>query len=376
MKNQKLSRKSRFVAAAIAVMSIFTFTVVPLVRANHLSDEIRELNAENGQISQTKQVLRIEAASFQEAINALQSQINGLQIQINDSNLQIEQTIIKITEAEAELARQRNLLGQNIKAMYLEGQITTLEMLASSRDLSEFVDKQQYRNSVEDKISDTLAKVTELKLQLKAERERLEAQKKDQEERQSVLDAQRAEQRRLLNLNVAERNALDAQIKANNAELTELRRQQAIENARFGTPGTGVNCGGGYPGSTNGPWGKWGCNYPLDYSIDTWGMYNRECVSYTAYKVAASGRYMPYWGGRGNANRWDDNARASGIPVDGNPRVGDVAISNSGYYGHAMYVEHVYEDGRILISQYNASWTGQYSEKVIEPGSLVFIHFP
>ncbi len=376
MKNQKLSRKSRFVAAAIAVMSIFTFTVVPLVRANHLSDEIRELNAENGQISQTKQVLRIEAASFQEAINALQSQINGLQIQINDSNLQIEQTIIKITEAEAELARQRNLLGQNIKAMYLEGQITTLEMLASSRDLSEFVDKQQYRNSVEDKISDTLAKVTELKLQLKAERERLEAQKKDQEERQSVLDVQRTEQRRLLNLNVAERSALDAQIKANNAELTELRRQQAIENARFGTPGTGVNCGGGYPGSTNGPWGKWGCNYPLDYSIDTWGMYNRECVSYTAYKVAASGRYMPYWGGRGNANRWDDNARASGIPVDGNPRVGDVAISNSGYYGHAMYVEHVYEDGRILISQYNASWTGQYSEKVIEPGSLVFIHFP
>lgn len=366
----------RFVAVLVAILAAFSFVITPLVRANHLADDIAELNAENSVKTQQKTQLRIEAANLQGTINALQAQINGLEIQIAESNAAIEQTVQKIAEAEAELERQKNLLGQNIKAMYLEGQITTLEMLASSKDLSEFVDKQQYRNSVKDKIRDTLDKVTALKLQLKAEKERLDAQKKDQEERQAVLDAQRAEQRRLLNLNVAERNALDAQIRSNNAQITELRRQQAIENARFGTPGSGVNCGGGYPGSSPGPWGRWGCNYPLDNTIDNWGMYNRECVSYTAYKVAASGRYMPYWGGRGNANRWDDNARASGIPVDSNPRVGDVAVSNAGYYGHVMYVEHVYEDGRILISQYNASWTGQYSEKVIEPGNLVFIHFP
>jgi surface antigen len=104
-------------------------------------------------------------------------------------------------------------------------------------------------------------------------------------------------------------------------------------------------------------------------------MYMRQCVSYTAWKVAASGRHMPYWGGIGNANQWDDNARRAGIPTDGSPRVGDVAISNSGYYGHAMYVEAVFGDGTIYVSQYNASWTGTYSEARINKGSLVFIHF-
>jgi surface antigen len=88
---------------------------------------------------------------------------------------------------------------------------------------------------------------------------------------------------------------------------------------------------------------------------------------------------MPGWGwsARGNANQWDDNARAAGIPVDGSPRAGDVAISNSGFYGHAMYVESVNGDGTINISQYNANLDGRYSVRYnLNPAGLVFIHFP
>jgi hypothetical protein len=42
--------------------------------------------------------------------------------------------------------------------MYLEGKTSTLEMLASSKDLSDFVDKQQSRNAVQSKVKDTMAK--------------------------------------------------------------------------------------------------------------------------------------------------------------------------------------------------------------------------
>ena len=84
---------------------------------------------------------------------------------------------------------------------------------------------------------------------------------------------------------------------------------------------------------------------------------------------------MPYWGGRGNAKLWDDNARAAGIPVDSSPRVGDVAVSNSGTYGHVMYVEAVHGGGTITVSQYNASWDGKYSVAKRATTGLVFIHF-
>jgi surface antigen len=119
---------------------------------------------------------------------------------------------------------------------------------------------------------------------------------------------------------------------------------------------------------------------PQDSMLDNWGMFNRECVSYTAWKVYESGRNMPYWGGSGNANQWPGDARAAGIPVDGNPKVGDVAIKPSGPYGHAMYVEHVYSDGSIYVSQYNAQLNGTYSEAIISASGvqaygLEFIHF-
>jgi surface antigen len=127
----------------------------------------------------------------------------------------------------------------------------------------------------------------------------------------------------------------------------------------------GPACGGGYPD-------KW-CKRPLDTVVDQWGMYNRECVSYTAYRVALSGRSMSY--GFGDANKWPDAARAHGIAVDTTPRAGDVAILSGGEHGHSMYIERVNPDGTIMVSQYNKNKTGTYSQENVATTGLVFVHF-
>jgi surface antigen len=125
-----------------------------------------------------------------------------------------------------------------------------------------------------------------------------------------------------------------------------------------------------------------GAQYPYanaawpNNEADPWGMYKRQCVSYAAWAVSASGRHMPYWGGKGTASMWDDNARAAGIPVDSSPRAGDVAVRNSGSYGHVMYVNSVNTDGTINVSQYNADYNGTYSTATKSTSGLVFIHFP
>jgi N-acetylmuramoyl-L-alanine amidase len=102
-------------------------------------------------------------------------------------------------------------------------------------------------------------------------------------------------------------------------------------------------------------------------------MYNRECVSYTAYRVAASGRTMPY--GFGDANQWPAKARALGIAVDSTPRVGDVAIRTETQRGHSMYIESINPDGKLVVSQYNTDKTGTYSRATVQRDGLVFIHF-
>lgn len=366
IKNQ-LNQSILPLTCLMVVLVLLLGSTVRIVYADRFDEQINNLRQQNSTNQQQDALLENEEANLQAVISRIQGEITAIEEQIRISEARRTETVAKIAEAEAELSKQKELLGMNIRAMYIEGDISTLEMLASSKDLSEYMDKQQYRSSVQSKIKTTLDKVTALKLELKTQKETLDKLIADQQAMQSQLNTQRAEQNRLLALNQDQQTQYEQNIQANNAKIAELRRQQIAENARF-TRGARTNI----PDTTGYPW----ANAPFPNSIpDPWGMYQRQCVSYTAWKVWKSGRYMPYWGGRGNANQWDDNARSAGIPVDGNPRVGDIAVSNAGYYGHVMYVEAVYDDGTIYISQYNAGWDGRYSEARISVGSLVFIHF-
>ncbi len=370
---QKLENNMKQKPHNLFKLLVISFMAAPLVlggyvTAQSLQEQINTLNSQNGSLQSQRQNLISEASSLEAVLSSLQAQINDLQAQISANEAKKVDLLRQITEAEAEIVAQRELLGDNIRAMYLEGDISTLEMLATSKDLSQFLDKEQYRSEVQNKVKTTLDRINELKAQLESQKIEVEKILADQRTIQVQLDAQRAEQARLLALNESQQGELRNQIASNSGKMADLRRQQAAANARlFAGRGT-VNV----PDSTGYPWS--GVAFPNTVS-DPWGMYKRQCVSYTAWKVWKSGRHMPFWGGVGNANQWDDNARRAGIPVDGSPRVGDVAVSNSGYYGHVMYVEAVYGDGTIYVSQYNANWQGTYSEARVPIGSLVFIHF-
>ncbi|HMS23737.1 MAG TPA: CHAP domain-containing protein [Candidatus Saccharibacteria bacterium] len=369
---KKIAISGRFVAVFIMILALFGGgSRLTTVFADQFDEKIQQLSEQNDKTSSNLEQLGSEASDLEDAIAKLQKQINTLQSQIIETQSKIDNLEKDIRQAQKELDKQRSLLGLNIREMYVEGDISTLEMLASSKDLSEFIDKQQYRNSVQSKIKETLDQVNELRNQLKDKKDLLAANAEDLKTRQASINESKSEQASLLGLNQSQQNQLDSKIKKTNSEIAKLRAQQAAANAvLFGgnvPTGSAANCGG-YP--------KAWCHAPMDSIIDTWGMYNRECVSYTAWKVWSVGKHMPYWGGIGNANQWDENARAAGLPVNNNPNgVGVVAISNSGFYGHAMYVEHVYGDGTIFVSQYNAGLNGYYSTARISTAGLVFIHF-
>ena len=123
--------------------------------------------------------------------------------------------------------------------------------------------------------------------------------------------------------------------------------------------------------TTEYPWA--GVPYPSS-DVDYWGMYQRECVSYTAWKVSSDGKYMPNWINRGDAKKWPENARLEGIAVDSQPVVGSIAIDMQGEYGHAMYVEEV-NGSVVTISEYNGTVPGGYSAHAVTAIGLYFIHF-
>ncbi len=346
----------------------------PLVYADRISDQINDLSQQNSAKINDVAALTNQAASYQDAIYKLQAEISNLQAQIMANEVQRTVTISKIADAEAQITHNKQMLSDILKSMYVSDGMSSLEMLATSRNLNDFVDQEQYNNSVQSQIQTTMAKIKELQAQLATQKTNLERMIANQQDMKVKVAAQQAEQSRLLALTQAQQADINDQIATNGQKIKELQKQQALENARLsgGKIPAGVPGGGGYPG-------VWAFA-PMDTKLDSWGMYNRECVSWTAFRVAASGRYMPYWGGVGNANQWDNNARAAGILVNGSPRAGDVAVNNSGMYGHVMYVEDVGGDGSIFVSDYNQQYDGLYrtywiSAETVSAKDLVFIHF-
>jgi peptidoglycan DL-endopeptidase CwlO len=377
-KNNKTGLGARLLtvpALTVTALVIIAGIAVPIVRADQFDEQIKALQQQNANARGTLGDLQSQAASYQDAITRLQTQINALQQLINDNLAEQGRLQGQIDEGQKELARQKQFLATDIKTMYVDGEPTTIEMLASSNNLSDFVDKEEYRTAVQKKIQVTLQKIQDLQRKLEQEKAKIDQLLKDQQSQQNDLGVAKAEQDRLLTFNEGQQAAYNKQISDNQGKIADLRRQQILLNNKnnIGATLPGDPNHGGYPSLWN--------NAPKDAYVDYWGMFTRECVSYAAFKVhqdylaGKDDHDMPYWGGIGDANQWDDNAIRAGIPVDTHPTPGSIAISNAGTWGHAMYVEAVYSDGTIYVSQYNADFQGTYSEAHKSTAGLVFIHF-
>ncbi len=98
-------------------------------------------------------------------------------------------------------------------------------------------------------------------------------------------------------------------------------------------------------------------NAAVSSKIDQWGMSNRQSVSYTAFKVAESGKNMPKWGytGRGDASYWPTNADNANIARGTTPKVGSVGVSGN----FTVYIEAVNGD-KIDVSFYNWNNSGAF----------------
>lgn len=376
----KLFTKVRFLVIVITIMGLVGG--VTLVHADQYQSQIDALQNQSDQAQSVINSLTAQATSYQDAISQLQAQISALQaaIAVNvNKQASLQQQIASVQQ---QITAKKGQLGATIKAMYIEGQTSTIEELASSQNLSAYVDKEEYQQTVQDQLNTTIDQILTLEAQLQQQKEQLDIVVASEQQQNNQLNSTEQQQQSLLNYNQGQQTAYNQQIASNQQEIAALRAEQIAANHKLVSSGEVIasgSCGGGYPASAvNSSGGSWGCNYPLDNTIDNWGMYNRECVSYTAWMVYKTYGYMPYWGGNGNANEWPADARAAGIPTGSTPKVGSVAIymgGGSDPFGHAMWVTAVNGNGTITVQQYNLYYDGNYYETTIPSSGLVYIYF-
>lgn len=378
--------KASLVAAAILMAFATPLQISHVARADDFEARIQALQNEIDQYQAKASELSNKANSLQAEVDRLSNEKAALQKQIDLKQAEYDQLVANIAENEKKISDNQDALGETIANLYVDDKISTLEMLASSQNIGEYVDKQEYRSSVRDQLTRTIDEIKRLKKELESQKLAVERNLADQKGQREVLASKEAEQQKLVNETRGEEAAYQGLSADRVAKKNEVQRQQqaAIEAAMrraAAASGGSVNAVAGDPGKGGYPSNLANSDY-YNPVVDPWGMYSRQCVSYTAWKVYQKNGYMPYWGGRGNANQWPGNARAAGIPTSSTPRAGSVGVIMAGQYGHVVWVNSVNANGTINISQYNyfnagGSGWGHYSEMYnVSPSAYdVYIYF-
>lgn len=380
--SKSLAFKGSLIAAAVLMAAATPLTTMTAVQARDYDAEIQAVQRQIDQYQAEAGRLSTQAATLEGELAKLNAEKATIQSLINLNQARHDKLVADIAANEKKIATNREALGQTIASLYVDDDISPLEMVASSSSVSEYIDKQTRREAVNKRLTSTIAEIKRLKAELERQRQEVERVLTDQKNQRAALAAKEREKQQLIDKTRGEEAAFQKLSSESRAKKDALQQEQQREIARRmassrggGAAVAGDPSRGGYPSHLANS----------DYYnpvVDPWGMYARQCVSYTAWKVYQKNGHMPYWGGHGNANQWPGNARAAGIPVSKTPRAGSVGVIMAGEYGHVVWVDSVNGDGTINISQYNflnaggAGW-GHYSEMYnVSPGAYDwYIHF-
>ena len=373
--------QSTLVAMAVLMAGAGVFQLGSSVFAIDYDAIINSKNNEKEQYEAEASRLGQAASTLQGALDELNNQVSTIRAQIADSQKKHDDLVDQIAKTEKQIQANRDALGEILSDLYIDDQVSPLEVLASSDTIGDYIDKQEQRASLRQSLNSKIKEVKDLKSSLENDKKAIENVLKDQESQRQQLAGKQAEQQKLVNDTKNDQNNYSALASERNAEISKLRTQQAEENLRrmqssgwSGSIPAASSGNGGYPS-------VW-ANAGMDTIVDNWGLYNRECVSYVAWKVSSTGRYVPHFGGRGHAYQWPSTLAGVYSPTLGGtiqqgsePRAGAAAIMYGGPYGHVMYVEAVNGDGTITVSDYNLGLDGLYRYYTRSASGLTYIYF-
>ena len=381
------AKQISIVTVAFLLAATTPFQLARITRADNFDQQIAQLQAEIDGYQQKASDLNSKADSLQKELNQLTAQKNAIQKQMDLQQVQLNKLNQQIKDSQQKIVDSQGALGDTIADLYLNGQISPLEMLASSTSIANYVDKQTYRNTVKDSLVTTIDTIKKTKKELEGQKKAVEQVIAEQKFARDALAAKENEQAQLVSQTRGQESAYQGLI--SNRENQKLAVQQAQQAAieAAARRGGAVNILPGDPNKGGYPWeaGCWVDSSAISHGgvggngADALGYGCRQCVSYTAWRVGQkTGRFPYYWG---NANQWPASARATGYSTGSTPRVNSVGVISAGQYGHVVWIEAVNGDGTVDVSQYNyfnaggPGW-GNYSKMRVSAATYdTYIYF-
>lgn len=381
----RMTTRVTLVCLALVMSVSVPVAMIQRAAADKWDDQINALRAQADQYQAQANTLRAQADTLQNRLDQINAEIAALTAKIQANQAKHDQLQADIAANQKKLQESQDALGEMLANLYVDDKVSSIEMLASSQNIGDYVDKQEYRTSVRDQLNTTIAEVKKIKAQLEADNKAVEKVLAELKIQNDQLAAQQADQQSLVEQTRGEEAAYQGLVNNARSQMQSVAAQQQAYYASLIAKGGGNS---GVVGSFQywGWSGNRGCSggYPYcgahDSMVDPWNLYNRECVSYVAWALGARfGKTVNPWHGDGNAYQWPSSAaRWSGAYRVSSPQPGDVVVlPASGSFapiGHVMIVESV-SGSDMFVSQYNFYGTGEYSTMWVKNSGVILLRF-
>ncbi|WP_101698194.1 murein hydrolase activator EnvC family protein [Clostridium minihomine] len=228
--------KRSVLAVTLAVMVAFG-SIPPAVGAdsalNQLQQKQSALKKQQEQTAAKLKQLKADKAKQQEYKDALDTQVSNVQSQIDTLNAQvaaldadIRQKAAEIAEKQASIDANVDQLKQRIRAIYLLGESSQLEMILGSQDVMDFLDKAELARSISQHDNEVIEALKKDMASIKTQKEQIEVNRQNAAAARKELDTKNQELTGLLTESSRVLVELSANVVSTNSENNRLAAER------------------------------------------------------------------------------------------------------------------------------------------------------
>lgn len=214
---------------------------------NRISETEEKIQKLSGQQKETEeyiatldtkiQLLQDKIDVLQEDADVLQASINTVQNKITSTEQEIDDLQVQIDKKQKEFDKTFEEYCQRLRALYIAGSATNLEVLLTSTDISSILTRSQMIKSVSKKDSRALDSLMKKMEEIEKDKASLEKKRIDLQEDKKSLVSEKAELQKNIDTVSATKAEFDAKVSEANALIRKLSNQkseyqEAIEEDR------------------------------------------------------------------------------------------------------------------------------------------------
>lgn len=250
--------EKKIISTVVATFLLLGTVVLPTY-ADQLGDNLqqqkdilsRKNNAQKklNTLTYTSDTMKAELAKIQTQVAATQVTLGQKQLAFTQAKKKVSAAQLELEEKHEELDERRQVLGKRARVIYESGQVSHLELLFNSSDLSDFITRMEYFSKLVENDRQLLADIDAQKLQIEQKTRDLQRQSDLAAELQkqataafSELEKKKSQQREALNQNKkAQQAAFDEvyRLEAESRAMTErIRKLQSAKSGKGSKHGT------------------------------------------------------------------------------------------------------------------------------------------